>query len=415
MKLDFNDTNVGGFHYELIRGLGCCGSGGAELGEYMYAVGNITNGDFTSWTAEWATLAERIFHEAEEQESEKQDVSAKKLYLRASNYYRMAAFYAHPHDTVHREAWKQSRECFIKAASCIPHPVVDVLEIDFEGGKLPGYFIHAQSKEGKRPTIVALGGFDSTAEELYHWIGVAASEREWHCLIFEGPGQPGAVHTNPGLLLRPDYEVPVKAVIDFAEARYNEHIDFNRLALIGYSLGGYLAPRAFAFEKRLKACIANSPVVDIGEAFQAAWPSVLRRLPPRAFNSLFSLLSRSNTAMHWAYTHATWAMGIHNPHEFIRAWAAYSLKGLEERYDRPMLFLIGEDEIAQTSKTLTEKTERYVRSLHCDKTVHIFTREEGAAAHCQAGEPSKAHSVIFPWLESIFGVADQTKHLEPLD
>jgi pimeloyl-ACP methyl ester carboxylesterase len=318
----------------------------------------------------------------------------------------MAAFYANPHDAVHRETWKLSKECFIKAASRMPHPAIDVLEIDFEGGKLPGYFIHAQSNGGKRPTIVALGGFDSTAEELYHWIGVAASERKWHCLIFEGPGQPGAVHMNPNLLLRPDYEVPVKAVIDFAEAHYEEHIDFNRLAIIGYSLGGYLTPRAFAFEKRLKACIANSPVVDIGEAFQAAWPSILRRLPSRAFNSLFSFLSRSNIAMRWAYAHAKWAMGVHDPYEFVRAWAAYSLKGLEERYDRPMLFLIGEDEIVQTSKTLTEKTERYIDSLHCEKTVHIFKREAGAAAHCQVGAASKAHTVIFPWLESIFRVAD---------
>ena len=39
-------------------------------------------------------------------------------------------------------------------------------------------------------------------------------------------------------------------------------VDASRIALEGLSLGGYLAPRAAAFEPRLAACIANGGVYD---------------------------------------------------------------------------------------------------------------------------------------------------------
>jgi dienelactone hydrolase len=55
----------------------------------------------------------------------------------------------------------------------------------------------------------------------------------------------------------------VKAVVDYAVTR--DDVEVSRLALIGYSLGGLLAPRAAAFEPRIRACIANPPTIDVGE------------------------------------------------------------------------------------------------------------------------------------------------------
>lgn len=62
-------------------------------------------------------------------------------------------------------------------------------------------------------------------------IGAAAPLHGWNCLIFEGPGQRGAIHRDPSLLLRADWEVPLKAVVDDAISR--PEIDGDRLALIG--------------------------------------------------------------------------------------------------------------------------------------------------------------------------------------
>ncbi len=58
--------------------------------------------------------------------------------------------------------------------------------------------------------------------------------------------------------IRPDFEAPISAAIDYLETR--DDVDPARVGVVGSSLGGYYAPRAAAFEKRIKACVAISGV-----------------------------------------------------------------------------------------------------------------------------------------------------------
>jgi dipeptidyl aminopeptidase/acylaminoacyl peptidase len=136
----------------------------------------------------------------------------------------------------------------------------EVVNIPYEKGKsLPGYFLKADASNKPRPTLMSLGGADSLGEELCFWGGGAAAlRRGYNALLFEIPGQRGAMYSNPDaeLFYRPDTEVPVKYVSDWVLARAD--VDPKRLALVGWSLGGYFAPRAVAFEKRIKACIAST-------------------------------------------------------------------------------------------------------------------------------------------------------------
>jgi pimeloyl-ACP methyl ester carboxylesterase len=397
MKIDLLDTEVGGFNYEFLRAISYQASGGAELGECIAAVARIHEGDFDSWIQEWTRLADRVAQEAETALKKGKQAEACHAFLRASNYYRAAEFYVSHTDPRQFALWTRSRECFHQAASLMS-PVVEILEIPFEEARLPGYFV--SGGEGRRPTLIAMGGFDSSGEEVFHWIGHAAAERGWHCLIFEGPGQRGALHLNPELILRPDYEIPVSAVVDYALAR--PEIDHERLALIGYSLGGYLAPRATAFEPRIKACIANSLVVDLDEAWRASWPAPLRTAPDAFFDTIFATLSLANPHIRWGMDHARWSMGIKHPHEFFSAWKPYTLWGLEQRLQCPLLCLFGEDELAAVNQKLLEETVRYIDALKCLKEFQLFTRESGAASHCQMGGISRAQTVIFDWLEETF-------------
>ncbi len=57
----------------------------------------------------------------------------------------------------------------------------------------------------------------------------------------------------------------MKAVIDYIETRGD--LDASRIGMWGVSLGGYYAPRATAFEKRIKACIALGGPFDWAAAF----------------------------------------------------------------------------------------------------------------------------------------------------
>lgn len=395
MKIDLANTKVGGFNFEFLRAISYGATGGSELGEAFSAAKRIKDGDFDSWIEVWTATADRAYSQAMENLNKHQSVSARQAFLRASNYYRAAEFYCPHEDPRQLTNWKKSRETFIEAVKLMSPPI-EVLEIPFEGSKLPGYFV--SGGEGRRPTLIALSGFDGSGEEIYHFIGRAAAERGWHCLIFEGPGQRGALHINPGLVFRPDYEVPVKAVIDFALSR--EDVDSQKLALIGYSFGGYLAPRAASFEPRIRACIANSLIVDVSEAFRAAFPTILRDAPDGVFDTTFSAISRTNPDTRWYMDQARWTMGIKHPHELFKAFEPYSLRGLEEKLSCPLLCLFGEDEIAQTDKKIIEETVRFVAALHNKRDVRIFTQNEGASAHCQIGGLSLSYSVIFDWLEN---------------
>jgi len=102
----------------------------------------------------------------------------------------------------------------------------------------------------KPPVVVMAVGLDSTKEETdaYEFPFLA---RGVATLVFEGPGQGEAQYDFP---IRGDYEVPVTAVLNFVEKRRD--LDAKRIGMWGVSLGGYYAPRAAAFEKRIKACIA---------------------------------------------------------------------------------------------------------------------------------------------------------------
>jgi hypothetical protein len=102
----------------------------------------------------------------------------------------------------------------------------------------------------KPPVMVMAVGLDSTKEETEAYEAPFLA-RGIAILVFDGPGQGEAQYD---LAIRGDYETPVKAVIDFIGTRAD--LDSTRVGMWGVSLGGYYAPRAAAFDKRIKACIA---------------------------------------------------------------------------------------------------------------------------------------------------------------
>ena len=94
---------------------------------------------------------------------------------------------------------------------------------------------------------------------------------------------------------RLDYEVPVKAVVDYALLR--DDVDEERLAMVGFSLGGYFASRAAIYEKRIKACVVDSPIIDISRYYGGFGNlEELAKIKEEDYNELFP----ENPFIRWA-------------------------------------------------------------------------------------------------------------------
>lgn len=142
-------------------------------------------------------------------------------------------------------------------------PPGEVLEVAFEGTILRGV-LRKPRGNARPPVVVMCMGLDSTKEEMRTNEEVFL-DRGMATFAFDGPGQGEAEYDLP---IRPDYEAPVAAVIDVLETRSD--LDAGRLGLWGVSLGGYYAPRAAAFEPRVRACISLTGPFDFAEAFDRA-------------------------------------------------------------------------------------------------------------------------------------------------
>lgn len=160
----------------------------------------------------------------------------------------------------------QMRAAHMKAVECrklaLPHlrPTGEYVRIPFEGKSFAG-ILRRPAGAARAPIVVMCMGLDSAKEEMesYETLFLA---RGLATLAFDGPGQGESEYD---FAIRGDYEFAVKAVIDWLEQRRD--IDTGRIGLWGVSLGGYYAPRAAAFEKRVKACIGLSGPYNFGEVW----------------------------------------------------------------------------------------------------------------------------------------------------
>ena len=147
-----------------------------------------------------------------------------------------------------------------------------------------------------------------------------------------------------GVPFRPDWENVITPVVDFLLARPD--VDPERIALIGLSFGGYLAPRAATAEHRLAACISDCGPYDLFDATARRLPGFLARQLPDGNPALLRLLDRLVRAVMNKPT-AGWAMrrnlmvhGLSDPLEYFRIAPQYSLKGLEQLHQLPDLRLL---------------------------------------------------------------------------
>lgn len=238
---------------------------GVALTDFEEVTAGIS--DWNQWCAAWSARA--ALHEA----MGRQALAAGKT-LSAGEHLQRAGIYYHFGKFLFVHDMAQMRAAHMKAVACredaLPHlsPAGERVSIPFEGGVLYG-ILRKPAGIANPPVMMMACGLDSCKEETEAYEAPFLA-RGIAILVFDGPGQGEAEYDFP---IRGHYETAVKAVADYIETRAD--LDSARLGMWGVSLGGYYAPRASAFETRIKACIALSGPYDWGEAW-AGLPGLTR-------------------------------------------------------------------------------------------------------------------------------------------
>jgi alpha-beta hydrolase superfamily lysophospholipase len=400
------------YSFETLRAAGSAPYGGADLGEVIATSRAIGRGGDDSWLREWRATAQRVHALADACLMAGHRVSAREGYLRASNYYRTAEFFRRKIPTADEEVLalsRLSRETFVRAAELMERPVRK-LSIAYEDTLLPGYLFLVDDSGTARPTVVYTNGYDSTAEEAWFAIAAAAIARGYNVLAYDGPGQ-GAVIREQGLVFRHDWEAVITPVLDYAGEL--PEVDSKAIAHFGYSLGAYLVARAAAFDKRAAALILDDGIYDFHQAYRNAVPTFVMKLVgarrDRIPNWLMRGLARVDTQARWGLDNGLWTMGGDSYADFLRRTAAYSLSGIAHQITAPTLIMDAEDD-----QFLRGQPSALAAAMTAPSTMAHFTTAEGAGEHCHVGSLTRAHQVVFDWLDdTLVEVERELPHRAP--
>jgi hypothetical protein len=387
------------FEFETRNVLGNVHYGCGDVGEVLAAVAAITDGDDSSWVAQWQALARRVEAIAASTQTRGHKVSARNAYLRAAAYYATALSAidgAEDGEALLGPVFTAHRRCFDAHVSLLD-PAAEAVTIPYEGGTLPGYLFVPAADGQARPTLILINGSDGPVTAVWPGLGAPALARGYNALVLDGPGQQSMLFERQ-VPFRPDWEHVITPVVDFLEGR--PEVDAGRLALYGLSQGGYWVPRALAFEHRIAVAVADPGVDDVAASWLAnLTPEMLTLLDTGeqekfdAFMATFmqSATPRERQVMQWrAKPYGT----RDSVYALFKAVEQYRLGDLVQRIRTPIMLTDPEGE-----QFWPGQSRRLYDALPGPKVLVPFTKAEGADMHCEPMARSLLEQRMFDWLD----------------
>jgi 2,6-dihydroxypseudooxynicotine hydrolase len=280
-------------------------SQGVDYPDFIRSTQSLERWD--EWLDSWSATGDTHAELAREAEAHNRSVTAGEAWVRAALCYHFAKFvWMVDMDKYRATADKAISSLY--AAHKHLDPTAERLEIPADGMTMAGN-LRRPAGADRPPLVILLPGLDSTKEEFFNWENVYL-KRGLATLSLDGPGQGETGYTSH---IRPDYEVAVSAALDRLEGRSD--LDLARVGLVGVSMGGYYAPRAAAFEPRIKAVAPIGGPYNFGECWD--------QLPP---------ITRETFVHH---------SGAANEEEGRQKALQLGLLGVAERVTQPMLVVFG--------------------------------------------------------------------------
>lgn len=328
----------------------------------------------------WTALTDQLVARAEEAEKAGHPRTAGELYFRATNYLCQAERMLARTDPYRIPTYRRVLE-LAQRSFRLRDPRITRVAVPYEGTTLPAYFSAAPATgDGPAPVVVLVNGLDSTKEHMYtssHWAELAA--RGISCLMLDQPGTGEALRLQ-GLTARVDAEAWAGAAVDWLQTRAD--VDPARIGVVGWSLGGYYAPRAAAFEKRFALCVAWGANHD--------WGAVQRRRLER---------EGERPVPHY-WEHVLWVWGHDDLDTFIDFAAAIHLDGVVERITVPFLVTHGANDRQIPLEHAHRSYDRAVASPK--RELRVFTPEEGGAEHIGLDHLAHVSAFIADWVADTF-------------
>ena len=351
---------------------------GGDLDE-VRAVSHKINGS-ESWKRELIALGDKAL--------------AEKRIENAIAYYRMSEFFMYDGDPDKKKYYKKACDLFYDFYKAyFESGEVKRFDVPYENITLPVMYAPAKGKCKDR--IVLHGGNDSYFEELFIPM-LYFADKGFDVYLFEGPGQGGVVRLQNKHFTH-EWEKPVAAVLDY--------FNLSGVTIIGASLGGMLAPRAAAFEKRIERVIAWSVFPSFIDILLSSLPAGRRRMLQLCLrfklkgllNAALKKAAQKDELTRWGLSHGMYAYEAETPYEYAKKMERYQMLDVAHNITQDIL-IAGASCDHFIDYTLVGKeiaALKNVRSL----TFRLFTEAESASNHCNCGNTRLVLDYFVQWIE----------------
>jgi dienelactone hydrolase len=342
------------------------------------AAAESEDGGTEAFFTSWCDMADRLRSLGDEEAAADRPLSAAEKYGRACVYYMTAERMQSRHYRPRQEAYAKMLEMADRWIMLGGLPCERV-DIPYEGSAFPGLLATVPGVANP-PCMVFCNGLDSVKEMIYR-CGIAQElqRRGIATLMVDHPGVGEALRLR-GLTAVHDSERWAGAAVDFLER--DGRVDATRVGMMGWSLGGYYAPRAAAFEKRFKLCVAWGANHNWGELQKKR------------------LAREGDRPVPHYWDHVMWVWGKETLEEFMAFAPQVSLVGVVKNITVPFLITHGAND---RQIPLSYAQQCYDEAINSpQRELKIFTEREGGVEHVSADNMEPVRSYIADWIERTF-------------